>query len=137
MAESAAHMGYVTMIHSFLKMRLPQEEHVHILVDSPYSAENPPHVVNNFRPDVFYKHSGLFIIGEAKTDDDFCRPHSVDQYRSYLQECEPQKEHALIILSGSWRITASFCNLIRNIKKEGNYNTKVIILNEMGIPKEV
>lgn len=133
MAESAAHMGYVTMISNFLRESvLPQEDHIHILVDSPYSSENPPYVINNFRPDIYFDHSGRLIIGEAKTDDDFNRPHSLEQYRSYFLECEPRHEHALIVLSGSWRISAAYCNLIRNIKRQGDFHTRVIILNEMG-----
>ena len=38
-----------------------------------------------FIPDLYYKYNGLLIIGEAKTDKDFEREHSLQQYISYLK----------------------------------------------------
>ena len=38
-----------------------------------------------FVPDLYYKYNGLLIIGEAKTDSDFEREHSLQQYISYLK----------------------------------------------------
>ena len=35
-------------------------------------------------PDLFYKHDNLLIIGEAKTDEDLEREHSLYQYQVYF-----------------------------------------------------
>ena len=138
MAESSKHIEYVELIYNFLrKDMLPESEHIYVSVDSPFKEDCPPHVCNNFRPDVYYCHGDKLIIGEAKTDDDYCRPHSIKQYCSYFEECAPYGADSIIVLSGSWRISASFANLIRNLKREHNFSTKVFVINEMGCCKEV
>lgn len=133
MAESAVHMGYVSLIKEYVEKVLPEIEHFHILVDSPTSMEKPPHVFNNYVPDLYYNHREQLIIGEAKTDDDFDRPHSLDQYLSYLQECSRFSGDSVLIVSGSWRISAALSNLLRNMKKKASLSVKVIILNELGL----
>lgn len=132
MAESAIHMGYVSLIKEYVESILPEIEHFHILVDSPTSMEKPPHVINNYVPDLYYNHGEQLIIGEAKTDEDFDRPHSLDQYLSYLQECSRFPGDSVLILSGSWRISASISNLLRIMKKKADISVKVIVLNELG-----
>ena len=135
MAESAAHMEYVRIIQGHVRSMLPECENIHVLVDSPYVKETPPHIINNFRPDLYYCHNDHLIIGEAKTDDDFNRPHSIEQYLSYLRECHSFLGDSLLILSGSWRISASFANLMRNMQAQNNLHVQVMILNEMGVYK--
>ena len=137
MAESASHMEYVTTIRRQVRSMLPECEYLHVFVDSPYEKETPPHVINNFRPDLYYCHNDHLIIGEAKTDDDFNRPHSIEQYLSYLQECHSFQGDSLLILSGSWRISASFANLMRNMQAQNNLHVRVMILNEMGVYKDM
>ncbi len=137
MAESAVHMGYVTRIQGYVRSLLPEQEYVHILVDSPYENDTPPHVINNFRPDLYYCHNDYLIIGEAKTDDDFNRPHSLEQYLSYLNECKSFRGTSLLILSGSWRISPSFANLMRNMQIQNSLHVRVVILNEMGVYKDM
>lgn len=137
MAESAEHMAYVTGIQEYVKTILPECEHLHVFVDSPYEKETPPHVINNFRPDVYYCHNDFLIIGEAKTDDDFNRPHSIEQYLSYLNECHSFRGTSLLILSGSWRISPSFANLMRNMQNRNSLRVRVVILNEMGVYKDM
>lgn len=132
MAESEDHMTYVTLIKEYAKKILPECEHMHMLTDSPYEKETPPHVLNNFRPDFYYCHNDQLIIGEAKTDDDYNRQHSLDQYLSYLLECQKFKGLSTLILSGSWRISASYANLVRNIQKQHELDVHVVIINEMG-----
>lgn len=137
MAESAVHMAYVKSIQGYVQSLLPECEYIHVLVDSPYEQETPPHVINNFRPDLYYCHNDCLIIGEAKTDDDFNRPHSLEQYISYLTECQSFRGNSLLILSGSWRISPSFANLMRNMQFQNNMHVRVVILNEMGVYKDM
>lgn len=137
MAESAAHMEYVKIIQGYVRSMLPECEYLHVFVDSPYEKETPPHVINNFRPDLYYCHNDHLILGEAKTDDDFDRPHSIEQYLSYLHECHSFQGDSLLILSGSWRISASFANLLRNMQAQNYLHARVVILNEMGVYKDM
>ena len=126
-------MSYVDRLGTYVKGMLSTNEHVHILIDTPSSTEFPPSVINNYRPDLYYNHDGKLIIGEAKTDDDFNRPHSVAQYESYMEECRMCPCDAMIVFSCSWAVAPAFANLIRNIRRVGNYNTKVVIINELGL----
>lgn len=132
MAESAVHIEYVNKLGLYVKSRLEFNEHIHILLDTPFSTEFPPHVINNFRPDLYYNHNNVLIIGEAKTDDDFDRPHSISQYTSYLEECSLFPGDSILVLSCSWKVAPAMANLIRNIKRCGSYSTSVVILNELG-----
>jgi len=133
MAESAAHIEYVYKLGTYVKDMLSSNEHVHILMDTPSSTDFPPHVVNNFRPDLYYNHNNRLIIGEAKTDDDFDRPHSIAQYKSYMEECKIFNGGAMIIFSCSWKVAPAFANLVRNIRRSGSYDVKVSIINELGL----
>ncbi|MBR2396981.1 MAG: hypothetical protein IKB00_10315 [Bacteroidaceae bacterium] len=136
MAESAEHMKYVSLIKEYAKSLLPSQEHIHMIADTPFERETPPHVENNYRPDFYYCHNFQLIIGEAKTDDDFNRQHSLDQYLSYLQECQRFLGDSTLILSGSWRISASFANLIRNLQRQNDIKVHVVIINELGLYRE-
>lgn len=137
MAESAVHMGYVTMLGEFVQNRLSDCEHIHILMDKPDSTETPPHVVNGYRPDLYYRHNDTVIIGEAKTDEDFDRPHSIEQYKSYLQECANCPGEATLILAGSWRISPAYANLLRLLKRQLSSSVTVMVINEMGLFREI
>lgn len=137
MAESAAHIEFVSNLGDYVKGMLSLNEHVHVLIDTPSSIDFPPHVINNYRPDLYYNHDDTLIIGEAKTDEDFDRPHSIAQYRSYMKECEMFSGRAIIILSCSWRVSPAFANLIRNIRRSGSYNTQVRIINELGLYRTI
>ena len=133
MAESAVHMEYVKQLWDYVKGMLTSDEHVHILVDTPSSSYLPPAVVNNYRPDLYYNHDLYLIIGEAKTDEDFDRPHSVSQYKAYFDECQSFMGMSIVVFSCSWRVSSSFANLVRNIRRLGSYRTKVYIINELGL----
>jgi hypothetical protein len=137
MAESSAHMVYVSMLGEFVKNRLPEQEHIHILIDSPSSNDYPPQVINNFRPDLYYLHDNTLVIGEAKTDADFDRPHSIEQYKSYLKECKSFSGTAYVVFAGSCRISAGFANLIRHIRRDESLTTRAIIINELGVFREI
>ena len=108
MAESVEHILTVTMICDYVKGLLPKNEHPFVLADSPDEVAATPNVSGNYRPDVYYQNNGFLIIGEAKTDPDFDRPHSISQYMSYFEECDKYWGTSMLIVGGSWRISASF-----------------------------
>lgn len=137
MSESNIHIKYVCMLEKQVKNMINKDNYVHILIDSPYSKNYPPLIMNNFRPDLYYNYDNILIIGEAKTDDDFNRSHSIQQYISYFQECLTFRGKAVIILSGSWKISSAWANLMRNIRRNGKFISRVVIINELGVYREI
>lgn len=137
MAESAEHINYVIMISNYVKELLPVNEHPFIMTDSPNEVAGTPPVAGNYRPDVYYQNNGLLIIGEAKTDPDFDRQHSINQYKSYFEECDYFAGMAMLVVGGSWRISAALANMLRNIKRQYGYRAKAIVINNLGQYREI
>jgi len=129
-------MKYVEIAYAFLKGLLPVTEHIHIRIDTPSSSFLPPSVIDGYRPDLYYNHNGLLIIGEAKTDPDFDKRHSIEQYNSYYSECKLHGENSVIVVSCSLIISPGFANLMRYIKLLKGYKAKVIVVNQLGKYKE-
>ena len=75
------------------------------------------------------------IIGEAKTIKDFDTSHSKEQYITYLKECQSFKGEALLVLCSSWTVSLSYKTLIKFIKGQNAFDTKVVIISENGIPE--
>ena len=84
-------------------------------------------------PDVYYKYKNTLIIGEAKTDNDFERIHSIQQYTSYLRYLKRYEENykCILIIAVPWETTKTACRIIYKLSRENN-NLNLIIMNEMG-----
>ena len=50
-----------------------------------------------FRPDIYYYHKGIMIIGEAKTSSDFDARHSQEQYLSYIPAFASSEQQSVSI----------------------------------------
>lgn len=135
MAESSAHISYVEQIRSYINKEFTSEISAFVLYDTPDSKEKPP-TVGQFRPDVYFRTNNVLIIGEAKTDSDFDRPHSIWQYTAYLNECKQFPGESYLILSGSWQISISFKKLIKRLVLDNNFICNAIVLSEIG-PKYI
>lgn len=133
-AESKQHMDYVNLIEQYVLRMIPSEQGGFVYVDKPESVYKPP-LVGNFRPDLYFRAENKLIIGEAKTVADFERLHSKKQYKTYLQTCQVFDGDSLLILCSSWSVAFSFKTLIKSMKKQNGFDTKVIILSEEGIPE--
>ena len=133
MAESKAHMDYVGLVEQYVLKKISYEQRGFVFVDTPSSAYKPP-MIGNYRPDLYFRHNNTLIIGEAKTIKDYETKHSKDQYITYLQECQKFTGEALLVLCSSWTISLSYKTLIRFIKRQNGFDTKVVIISENGIP---
>lgn len=133
MSESSTHISYVNMIFEYVKQIIPDNNSSLILVDSPDSMYDPIPVINGFKPDVSYRINDKLIIGEAKTDEDVERRHSLDQYYSYLKEAESFDGEAIVVFCVSWKLFATLKNNLRIIKKQNSFNkTNIVVLNSKG-----
>lgn len=133
-AESKQHMNYVNLVEQYVLQMIPSKQKGFIYVDKPEAVYKPP-LVGNFRPDLYFCAENKLIIGEAKTVTDFERFHSKEQYKTYLQACQEFKGDSLLILCSSWSVAFSFKTLIKSMKKQNCFDTKVIIISEEGIPE--
>lgn len=127
-------MDYVNLVEQYVLQMIPSEQEGFIYVDKPEAAYKPP-LVGNFRPDLYFCAENKLIIGEAKTVTDFERFHSKEQYKTYLQVCQEFKGNSLLILCSSWSVAFSFKTLIKSMKKQHGFDTKVVIISEEGIPE--
>lgn len=133
MAESIDHFRLVERICEFTKQIIPRGNSVLMFSDSPDSKNKPPKVINGYIPDVYYNFDGLMVIGEAKTDNDIEREHSLSQYKSYLKEASLFSKKSLIIIGVSWKSFSTIKNifrvLIKDIDKE---HIEIFIINNLG-----
>ena len=129
MSESSKHIKLIKVIKQFV------EENENIekaflrcdLIDE-YKTEG---LINGYRPDLFYKYKEKIIIGEAKTKNDIDRKHSIEQYKSYLEYCSLNGENTKFIISVPWTETIYAKRILKNLKSQFNYNTKILVLNDV------
>lgn len=129
MAESKTHSESVRIGIDYIKSIAPMDIHCLIQSDLPETRIKPERTIDNFVPDIRLETDQLKIIGEAKTDEDTMRNHSLQQYDSYLKECQcfPGSSHLVIVTS--FYAVPSITNYIRRKKKELSPNTKIHIIN--------
>lgn len=131
MAESFIHMEYVRIISDYVNLLIEEGDRCFVLVDLPESSNRPVATIGNFIPDLYYKNNCL-IIGEAKTENDFDRKHSIEQYISYIKEASIYNGISHIVICTSIYSFAGLKNLIRKLKRENNSNAIFHILNDNG-----
>ena len=83
MGESRSHINLVNIALEYIRTLVPQEQWTLIEVDSADSGR-PTNVTGRFIPDVQFWNNDLYILGEAKTINDFEREHSRKQYEAYF-----------------------------------------------------
>lgn len=128
MSESRQHKKLVELIIEYVEDRVGQDNVCFIESDIPDDRPLPSMTEEGVRPDVTYEYNGLMIIGEAKTKDDVLRPHSLEQYTSYLKKCSRFHGKAEYVMAVPWMEYASANNIIKKIKKDysGDYKIKII-----------
>ncbi len=136
MSESRDHVELVAIAVEYIKTMIATDLHAIIQYDSADSSR-PTKVIGNYIPDVYFWHGNQLIIGEAKTLNDFDRPHSREQYDAYIRECKKFYGHASLVISVPWQIVATAKNYFRRLKKDHNTNITIIIINELGRHFEV
>ena len=136
MSESKNHMELVEIAVTYIQTIVPSHLISLIQYDSP-STSKPPKVLGNFIPDVYFWDNELLVIGEAKTDDDFERKHSREQFGAYLDECSNFHGKSLLVISVPWSLIPTAKNYFRKLKKQKQTEVPIIILNEFGRRYEV
>jgi hypothetical protein len=132
MGESLQHIELVNSILKFMKLMVNVELTCLIRVDLPDSNSKPPKVGEGYIPDLYFCNDEMLIIGEAKTSNDFDRKHSLEQYMSYIITCDHFEGEANMIVAVPWTEYISAKNLLRKIKKQGSYDLKIVVLNDLG-----
>ena len=131
MSESRDHIELVLGAVNYIKTIVAPDLHAMIQYDSADSAR-PTKVIGNYIPDVYFWHTNQLIIGEAKTINDFDRPHSRDQYVAYIKECGNFFGQATLVISVPWQLVATAKNYFRRLKKDCGTSLSIIIINELG-----
>lgn len=131
MSESRNHVELVVVAVEYIKTIVEPDLHAIIQYDSADSPR-PTRVIGNYIPDVYFWHADRLIIGEAKTINDFDRPHSQDQYNAYIKECECFTGHATLVISVPWQMVVTAKNYFRRLKKNLGASIPIIIINELG-----
>jgi hypothetical protein len=131
MSESRNHVELVAVAVEYIKTIVAPDLHAIIQYDSADSSR-PTKVIGNFIPDVYYWHADRLIIGEAKTINDFDRPHSREQYDAYMKECKNFFGRSTLVVSVPWQMVAAAKNYFRRLKKELTADIQIIIINELG-----
>ena len=134
MAESIKHLNLVKQIKEYIIKKYEIEESL-IKIDIIGDGTNI--LPTGYKPDMYYEYNNQVIIGEAKTSLDVDREHSINQYKSFMKYCESNGENSVFILNTPWMDTIGVCRIIKKIKKENNYNFKIIILNDLGKERNI
>jgi hypothetical protein len=133
MAESIDHIKLVEKAYNYALTLIPQQYTSFIACDHPESHYKPVKTIDGFIPDLYYCYNDFLLIGEAKTDNDFERLHSISQYKSYMREAELFCGESVILVSVSWRIYFSARNLFRRMKRNMNAPLmRVIVISDLG-----
>jgi hypothetical protein len=136
MSESRKHVELVKIAVDYIIDVVSPELRPQVQYDSA-DTKRPPMIKGNYIPDVYFWNKDLLILGEAKTIDDFERPHSKNQFESYLEECEAFFGHAILVVSIPWQLVPTAKNYFRKLKHEKGWGTPVVIVNEIGRRFEV
>ncbi len=129
--ESQAHIELVKVVYQYIFEKIEEENRALIEVDSS-GSNNSFRVQENFIPDVYYSFRDKMFIGEAKTELDFERKHSKDQFDSYIEELKLFEGDACLVISVPWQIIATAKNYFRRKKLKERLNIQMVVLDEKG-----
>lgn len=134
--ESIVHHNLVKKIYEYVSNQSVIKKS--IIESDIFEVEgNVTRMQEGYVPDLYYKYNDLIIIGEAKTENDLERVHSIDQFESYINHLENYSKRgykSILIVSVPWQASISAYRIIKRIIKEKNI--KLIIMNELGVYKE-
>lgn len=138
MAESSTHIEFVYTCKDYIvKNVIPSGDDAFVCVDCPETTQKPPAVVGGVRPDLYYRRSGLLVIGEAKTIGDIDNIHSRKQYECYFEECKLFEGDSYIVVCSSWSVAPSLWTILKRMKLQNNYAAHIIVLFENGKYREL
>ena len=127
------HITLVQLVVMYIKDNYMTSDAI-INIDAPNQKQNkPPTFLDGYSPDIFVKNKSIMIIGEAKTEEDALRTHSINQYKCYLSECNSFIGDAFFILAAPWSVQISLSNKLRKLCKDiGLDKSRCVVLNQIG-----
>ncbi len=131
MGESQAHMNLVRVASEYIYSVATKEELGRIYTDTPERGITPA-VRDGFHPDALLRSDRRIIIGEAKTEPDAFRPHSISQIKSYYQECKDFCGTSELVIAVPWTILRKVQNAMRLLKQQDPSDVKISVLDECG-----
>ena len=129
--ESQEHIDLVEVIIKYIKSIIPNNSENMIIKDSSGNIGDI-RVVGNYAPDAYYRYNDFLIIGEAKTEKDFSRLHSILQYKAYVEECELFEGRSVLVIAIPWELTITAKNYFARLKRQNNLSLEIVIINELG-----
>lgn len=136
--ESNKHHSLVKKMYDYVINELDVEK---LLVETDIFEVigNVPRMLEGFVPDLYYNYNGNIIIGEAKTEPDIEREHSLQQYQSYskyLKRYSEEGYRCVFIIAVPWDATITASRIIKKTFDYPNNNVEIMIFNEMGVYKK-
>lgn len=128
MSESQKHFELVNQMREWVIKSFSVEKS---LLKTDVIGDGTQKLPTGYKPDLFYNFNDLTIIGEAKTSFDIERPHSVEQYKSYMKYCSLRGKSSIFIVNVPWTDTFSIKKILKSIKNKNNYVFRIIILNDL------
>ena len=128
--ESKEHIELVKVAYQYISSQLSDLDRPLISTDSDGNLSSY-RVQGNYIPDVYYSDTSFMYIGEAKTEKDFGRKHSQEQFLSYIRELKLFSGKGVLVISIPWQLVATAKNYFRRLKMKEKCNTQVVILNEL------
>lgn len=131
--ESKKHHSLVKKIYEYVIENEKVEKSL-IQSDIFEISGNVTRMPEGFVPDLYYKYENNIIIGEAKTDYDLDREHSILQFESYVKYMKKYVNYGYnckIIIAVPWEASIAAARIIRKIINEENID--LIVLNELGV----
>lgn len=132
MGESLQHNKLIYKILNVVLEIVPESYRSFILLDIPERQEKPPLMAEGYRPDLYYCHNNIMVIGEAKTSYDFERKHSKEQYLSYMKACSMFEGVAYLIVAVPWNECRSAKNMLRRMKSSKEFNLQIKVIDDVG-----
>ena len=132
MSESSTHQQLVRIAYEKIASLVPPGNAIFIEADTPETTR-PTRVLDGFIPDVYYSFDKITIIGEAKTEKDFDRQHSIEQYKSYLNTLEissNEGHRAILLISVPWLISHHAVNMFKAMKKRLGIEVAIIVITD-------
>lgn len=132
MPESDKHILLVNLLRESIMSIIPSDQSSVLEIDSS-STDKPYAVINGFIPDAFFDFDNITIIGEAKTDADFQRKHSLAQYDAYMDTLDHEYENGkkvYLFVAVSWQICNHAYNFFKSLKKKKGSNCRIIIISD-------
>lgn len=134
--ESNKHHTLVKKIYEYVSS-LEKIENKLIQSDIYEISGNVTRTPEGYVPDLYYSFKDKFIIGEAKTDEDLEREHSLLQYKSYfdlIKEKNKRGFNCIFVIAVPWQTAKAAIRICNRLSE--NIRVKIVVINELGVYKE-